>query len=59
MVQKLFHGQRSGVSEIVDEGFHRCFLLYIRDKEVVEVKPGGKSKLLKKVADRDQLSLGF
>jgi ATP-dependent helicase/nuclease subunit A len=35
------------------------FLLYIRDKEVVEVKPGGKSKLLKKVADRDQLSLGF
>jgi ATP-dependent helicase/nuclease subunit A len=35
------------------------FLLYIREKEVVEVKSGSKPKALKKVPDRDQLSLGF
>jgi ATP-dependent helicase/nuclease subunit A len=35
------------------------FLLYIREKEVVEVKAGGKPKLAKKVPDKDQLSLGL
>lgn len=33
------------------------YLLYLRDKEVVEVKPGGKQKVVKKVADKDQMSL--
>jgi ATP-dependent helicase/nuclease subunit A len=35
------------------------YLLYLRDKEVVEVKPGGKQKTVKKTADKDQLSLGL
>jgi ATP-dependent helicase/nuclease subunit A len=35
------------------------YLFYIREREVVEVKTGSKPKAMKKVADRDQLSLGF
>jgi ATP-dependent helicase/nuclease subunit A len=35
------------------------FLLYLRDRQVVEVKAGGKQKVVKKVADKDQMSLGF
>jgi CRISPR/Cas system-associated exonuclease Cas4 (RecB family) len=35
------------------------YLLYIREREVVEVKTGGKLKAVKKVADKDQLSLGI
>lgn len=33
------------------------YLLYLRDKQVVEVKPGGKQKAVKKVEDKDQMSL--
>jgi ATP-dependent helicase/nuclease subunit A len=35
------------------------YLLYLRDKQVVEVKAGGKQKVVKKIADKDQISLGF
>ena len=35
------------------------FLLYLGDKQVVQVKEGGKQKVVKKVKDRDQLSLGI
>jgi ATP-dependent exoDNAse (exonuclease V) beta subunit len=35
------------------------FLVYLVEKAVVEVKPGGKQKLVKKSKDKDQLSLGF
>jgi ATP-dependent helicase/nuclease subunit A len=35
------------------------FLLYLRDKNVVEVKAEGKQRLVKKVMNKDQLSLGF
>ncbi|MBT1704125.1 UvrD-helicase domain-containing protein, partial [Chryseosolibacter indicus] len=35
------------------------YLLYVRDKEIVEVKSEGKQKLIRKKNDRDQLSLGF
>jgi len=35
------------------------YLLYLRDKEVVEVKAGGKQRAIKKTVDKDQLSLGL
>jgi ATP-dependent helicase/nuclease subunit A len=35
------------------------FLLYLRNKEVIEVNEGGKQKAIKKMKDRDQLTLGF
>jgi ATP-dependent exoDNAse (exonuclease V) beta subunit len=35
------------------------YLLYLKDNEVVEVKESGKQKIIKKINDRDQLSLGF
>lgn len=35
------------------------YLLYLRDKEVVEVKAGGRQKVVKKTVDKDQLSLGL
>jgi ATP-dependent helicase/nuclease subunit A len=35
------------------------YLLYLRDKQVVEVKTGGKQKVVKKIKDKDQMSLGF
>ncbi len=35
------------------------YLLYLREKEVVEVKETGKQKIVKKSKDKDQLSLGF
>jgi ATP-dependent helicase/nuclease subunit A len=35
------------------------YLLYLKEKEVVEVKESGKQKIVKKIKDRDQLSLGF
>ncbi len=35
------------------------YLLYLRDKTIVEVKPEGKQRLIKKMADKDQLSMGF
>ena len=35
------------------------YLLYLRDRSVVEVKPGGKQKIVQKKKDKDQLSLGF
>jgi hypothetical protein len=37
----------------------RGFLLYLRQKEVVEVKVGGKQKAMPKLKDKDQMSLGF
>jgi ATP-dependent exoDNAse (exonuclease V) beta subunit len=37
----------------------RGFLLYLREKEVVEVKEGGKQKAMRKLKDKDQLGLGF
>jgi hypothetical protein len=35
------------------------YLLYLREKEIVEIKIGGKPKAVKKVADKDQLTLGI
>jgi hypothetical protein len=35
------------------------YLLYLRDRAVVEVKAGGKQRVVEKKKDRDQLSLGF
>jgi ATP-dependent exoDNAse (exonuclease V) beta subunit len=35
------------------------YLLYLKDRQVVEVKAGGKQKVVKKIMDRDQLSLGL
>jgi ATP-dependent helicase/nuclease subunit A len=35
------------------------YLLYLRDNEVVEVKVEGKQKTIRKLKDKDQLSLGF
>jgi ATP-dependent helicase/nuclease subunit A len=35
------------------------YLLYLREKEIVEIKTGGKSRAVKKVANKDQLSLGI
>lgn len=35
------------------------YLLYLRDRTIVEVKTEGKQKLIRKKNDRDQLSLGF
>jgi hypothetical protein len=37
----------------------RGFLLYLRPKEVVEVKEGGRQKATRKLKDKDQMSLGF
>jgi ATP-dependent exoDNAse (exonuclease V) beta subunit len=37
----------------------RGYLLYLRQKEVVEVKEGGKQKATRKLKDKDQMSLGF
>ncbi len=37
----------------------RGYLLYLRNNDVVEVRPGAKEKTIKKIKDRDQLSLGF
>lgn len=35
------------------------YLLYLKMKEVVQVKEGGKQKAVKKLKDKDQLALGF
>ncbi len=35
------------------------YLLYLREKEIVEVKTNSKPKVVKKIADRDQLTLGI
>jgi hypothetical protein len=35
------------------------FVLYLREKAVVEVKQEGKSRIVRKTKDKDQLSLGF
>jgi ATP-dependent helicase/nuclease subunit A len=35
------------------------YLLYLREKSVVEVKGEGKQRLIKKTVSKDQLSLGF
>jgi ATP-dependent helicase/nuclease subunit A len=35
------------------------YLLYLRDKDVVEVQAGGKQKIIRKVVNKDQLSLGI
>lgn len=35
------------------------FLLYLKEKEVVEVKPAARARVVKKVADKDQLTLGW
>lgn len=37
----------------------RGYLLYLRNNEVVEVRPGGKEKAIKKIKDKDQLGFGF
>lgn len=37
----------------------RGYLLYLRNKQLVEVRPPGKEKMVKKVKDKDQLSLGL
>jgi len=37
----------------------RGYLLYLREKSVIEVKAEGKQKLVKRAVSKDQLSLGF
>jgi ATP-dependent helicase/nuclease subunit A len=37
----------------------RGYLLYLRNSQLVEVRFGGKEKVVKKTKDRDQLSLGI
>ena len=35
------------------------YLLYLKTKEIAQVKEGGKQKAVKKIKARDQLALGF
>jgi ATP-dependent exoDNAse (exonuclease V) beta subunit len=35
------------------------YLIYLRNNQVVEVRSGGKEKVVKKAKDKDQLGLGF
>ena len=56
------HQQVSGYMELLRKMNYtdvKGYLLYLRDKAVVEVKMEGKPRLLKKTPSKDQLTLGF